>query len=180
MGISITAIAAAALLAGVASAIDTTEAIVEETVAWGLAQQLMDEVAGVPYAEAGQGPYQATLGLEGTEGGGKGRERYDDLDDFAAVKSQPPRDLWGIDLGKDDGAGGVRNLAFAASPTCFSGFREQIDVFYLNPTNLALRLPQGRTSDYRAVEVRILSNDPGGKSRPLVEVKRVFAYVPAP
>jgi type II secretory pathway pseudopilin PulG len=174
---TITAVAGSALLLGIAAAIDTTQAAEEQTIALGLAQQLMDELAGLPYCEPGTGPYQAVLGPESGESGGD-RSRYDDLDDFHGLVQQPPLDLWGVPLGADNGAGGTRHPAFAAPPGAFSAWRTEVEVYYVSNSDLATRLAQGVTSNHRAVQVRVLANPPGQGSRSIIELRRVFAYVP--
>ena len=45
---------------------------------------------------------------------------------------------------------------------------------------MAQKLAAGQASDYRAVEVRIILNDPTAGSRKLTSERRVVAYVPTP
>ena len=52
---AIVTMAGSALLLGVASAIDATDIVLEQALAEGMAQQLMDEIAGRQYAEPGAG-----------------------------------------------------------------------------------------------------------------------------
>ena len=51
LALSLTAIAGAALLLAAASSLDTTSHALEQTIALGMAEQLMDEVVGAPFAE---------------------------------------------------------------------------------------------------------------------------------
>jgi type II secretory pathway pseudopilin PulG len=178
VSLSITAVAGSALLLGVASSMDTAHVIVEETIAAGLAQQLMDEVAGSRYAEAGSGGYQPTLGTEAGEAGSN-RERFDDLDDFNNAGFQPPCDYWGVTLGADDGEGGQRHPNFQVPPGYFDRWLEAAEVYYVSNADMTTRLPAGQTSDYRAVHVRVYLNDPEKGPRLRAELRRVFAYVPA-
>src|SRR5438128_946766 len=72
---SITAVAGAALLLGVSSALDTTNNVMDQAIAQGIADQLADEIAGKRYAAAGAGPYETNLGPSAYEAAGVNRER---------------------------------------------------------------------------------------------------------
>jgi hypothetical protein len=106
---------------------------------------------------------------------GVGRERYDDIDDFCAVSATPPRDSYNVLLGTENGAGGQRHPNFAASTGLYANWRQAVEVYYVNNTNLSQRLAAGQTSNYRAVEVKILDD-----TRELARLRRVIAYVPEP
>lgn len=179
VSITITTVTGSALLLGIASALQTTESVLEETVALGLAQQLMDEVAGAGYAEAGVGPYQTTLGPEAGETTGGNRALFDDLDDYHGLVEQPPRDVWGVELGADDGEGGDRHAAFQTPAGSLDRWRREVEVYYVSAADFNTRLGAGATSDYRAVAVRVLAATTEG-TRQIVGLKRVFGYVPPP
>ena len=102
---------------------------------------------------------------------------FDDIGDFNGYRSQPPKDFYGVALGTDDGQGGQRNPNFQASGTFLQNWQQQIDVYYVSDTNLNSALPAGQTSDYRAVEVRIIYNDPQSGPMQLALIRRVVTYV---
>jgi len=175
---SITAIAAAALLLGITGGLQTTSDALEQEIARGMAQQLMDEVLGARYMAVGESPYNTHLSRSLYESLGSGRERYNDVDDYNGLRIQPPEDLWGVELGSDDGEGDLRHPAFRGPAGFFDQWRQKIDVYYVSPANPAVRLPAGEVSDYRAIEVRIDRVDPERGSRQLARLRRVVAYVP--
>ena len=178
VSISIAAIAASVLLLGITSSVQTSNEALQQTIAHGMAQQLMDEVVGRRYHDEDAGPYQTTFTASFYERGGSGRERYDDVDDYDGIRSLPPTDPWGIELGKDDGEGGERHPGFQAPAGFFDNWRQEIDVYYVDPSDLTAALPAGQVSDYRAVRVRIVYVDPERGDRVLAELSRVVAYVP--
>jgi type II secretory pathway pseudopilin PulG len=149
---SITAIAGSALLLGMSSALNTTNFAVEQTIAEGMAQQLMDEIASKRYAAAVNAPYETTLGPSATEKAGAGRERFNDLDDFNGFFSMPAADPWGQKLGTDSGTGAQRPAAFQ-SPNYFDRWRQEIAVYYVREDDLTKQ--SAVPTNYRAVEVRI-------------------------
>lgn len=178
VAISITAIAASVLLLGVHASVQTTEEGLRQTIALGMAEQLLDEVLGARYHAVGVDGLQISLGPSSWERQGSGRERYDDVDDYHGVRAQPPEDLWGIELGTDDGEGDARHPNFCAPAGLLDPWRQEIDVYYVDESNLTVRLPAGQVSDYRAVEVRIYYNASNGGSRELAHLRRVVAYLP--
>ncbi len=178
LAISIAALAASALLLGTGSSMQTTDEALKLTIASGMAQQLMDEVVGQRYCSAGFDGHQWPLGCNSWEAQGTGRERYDDIDDYNGVRSTPPKDLWGVVLGKDNGSGGTRPAAFQAPGGYFDDWQQEIDVYYVSENDTSTPLPNGQVSDYRVVEVRVVENDAQRGRRELVKLRRVVAYVP--
>ena len=174
VSISIAAIAGSVLLLGITSSLQTTSEAMERTIADGMARQLMDEVVGCRYMEPGGDPYQSTLGPEAGE---TSRDDFDDIDDYNALRVQPPADQYGIALGAADG--GVRHANFQAPEGFFDDWTEEVDVYYVDESDLTTRLTGGQTSDYRVVQVRIVKDDPNGGSRELANLRRVVVYVPA-
>jgi len=151
VAISITAIAASVLLLGIHSSLQTTDEALEQTIAVGMAQQVLDQVVG-----------SAT---------------FDEIDSYENVVNQPPVDRWGIPLGDDDGEGGRRHPHFRAPAGFFDRWRQEIEVHPLSESDLTTPLPDGAASDYRAVEVRIVYDDPNRGPRELAKLRRVVAYV---
>ncbi|HID76840.1 MAG TPA: hypothetical protein EYP56_12700 [Planctomycetaceae bacterium] len=173
---ALAAMAGAAVLLGVTSSLQATDAAWEETVALGLAQQLMDEVLGARYAAPGAGGRQTWLGPSHWERRGRGRYRYNDIDDYNGFVAEPPTDPWGVPLGEDGGRGRRRHPRFRLPPEKLHGWRQEVRVYYVAPPDWQ-PLPRGQTSDYRAVEVRIVRATPGGGRRQLALLRQVLAYV---
>jgi prepilin-type N-terminal cleavage/methylation domain-containing protein len=175
--IVVAAIAGSALLLGTTASIQNTDDAMRRTVAYGMAQQLMDEVVGCRYMELGGSPYDTTLQPTASEAAAGTRQPFDDCGDFNGYRSQPPKDFYGAALGTDNGQGGQRNANFRCSSGFLQNWRQEIDVYYVSDTNLTSRLPAGQTSDYRAVEVRIIYNDPQSGPMQLAQIRRVVTYV---
>ncbi len=171
---AIVTIAGSALLLGIASAIETTDMVLEQTLAEGMAQQLMDEIAGCRYAEPGMGGHQISLGPESGEAKGDSREAFDDLDDYHGLNVSPPCDPWGVPLGQDDGVGGKRTSALRAAKGSFEGWRQRVEVYYANPADFTQPLAAGQTSDYRVVRVSVHLIEKNNAGRLLAERTRSF------
>jgi len=178
VAIGVTAMAGSVLLLGLTGSVQSTQEAMHQTIAQGIAEQLADEVVGCRYMAPGTTPYQIGLGPSGSELATGTRELFNDVDDFHDFTAQPPEDPWGVPLGQDDGAGGERHPAFQLPEGYFDRWREEIKVYYVDESDLVTPLPQGQTSDYRLVEVRVLYERPEGGTRELARVRRVVAYVP--
>lgn len=165
------------MLLGIASTIQSTRAAQELMIGNGLAQMLMDEIAGKKYTEDLSQPYQYPFSANNNELVGPGWSRFNDIDDFINIRSSPPKDSWNVPLGNDDGRGGSRHPNFRVGDF-LSKWRQEIDVYYVNANNLTQRLTGSQTSPYRAVEVRIYVDDANGGRRLVSNLRRVFAYVP--
>ena len=168
--ITIAAIAGSALLLGTSSSIETTDDAMRQTIAYGMAQQLMDEIVGCKYAAIGS--------TSGTTSGS--RQSFDEVADFNGYRSQPPTAPYGIALGTENGQGGSRNATFQASAAYLQYWRQEVDVYYANESNLATKLSTGTTGDnvVQVVEVRIMYNDPKYGAVPLAQIRRVVTYAP--
>ena len=173
----LTVMAGSAVLLALSSSLQTTQTVMEQTIAEGIAQQLLDEVAGRRYAAQGVGPRQWPMGP--SRGEGPHRAGYDDLDDFHGYASSPS-DPWAMPLGQGDGQGGLRHTAFRLPGASMQNWRSTIEVFYVSDSDLSLRLSAGATSYHRAVQARVYAERSDGSSRLIADVRRVFSYVPAP
>ena len=173
---AIVTVAGSAMLMGIASTIDTTDMVLEQAQAEGIAQQLMDEIAGCRYSEPGSNGH-GTLGPESGEVNAASRAAFDDLDDYSGLNVSP-RDPWGIVIGSDDGAGSSRPAALQLPTTILQGWSERVEVYYADPSNFAAPLAAGQTSDYKVVSVSVYRQESGQPARRLVQVTRVFSYVP--
>lgn len=179
VALSITAMAGSVLLLATEGVLKTTNDAVDQTIAQGIATQLIDEVLGARYC-ATNNPYETSLSASSWERSGSGRSRFNDTDDYNAFVAAPPVDIYGNALGQGDSDGNLRHPALRSSPTEFQRWRQRIEVYYVNPTNPAMRHPNNNPTDYRAVEVTIEREEANGSLRPLVTMRRVFCYVPIP
>jgi hypothetical protein len=181
VAITFTALAGGALVLGTLASLETTHASQEQAIASALAQQLMDEALGRVYLPDSGDPYPTTIGPGGAElvSGNKGaRFKLNDIGDYNGYRCQPPVDAWGIPLGQGDGAGGSRNPNFQAPANTLANWQQQVDVYYVSESDLTTALRPGQTSDYRAVEVRIMYINPNGPARQLAQLRRIVVYVP--
>jgi hypothetical protein len=178
LAITIAALAGSVLLLGTTTSLETTKNGMYSAIARGMAQQLMDEIVGCRYVESGGNPYSTVLGPETGETTGGTRQLFDDSDDYNGLRTKPPKDFYGIALGKDDGLGGQRNTLFQIPPGLIDNWQQEVDVYYVSESNLSTKLATGQTSDYRVVEVRITYNDPVQGTQVLAGLKRVLSYVP--
>jgi prepilin-type N-terminal cleavage/methylation domain-containing protein len=175
---TIMAIAGTTLLVGLASSAATTTDALDRQVAAGLAQQLLDEICGMRYMEAGGSAYDPMpLGPGSPEVAAGARRQFDDIDDYHGVATTPPTDRWGITLGNDDGKGGTRPTAFQLPTTYFTGWKQNVSVQYVAESNLSTPLTSG-TSSFRLITVRITSDLSTGGTVELARATRVVAYVP--
>jgi type II secretory pathway pseudopilin PulG len=178
VAITIMAIAGSALLWGVASAMQTTDDNLQQALAIGMAQQLMDEIIGARYHAVGSDAYEYPLSASSWEKSGLGRERYNDIDDYNGLRFDPPIEVYGTATGTGDGSGDLRHPNFRVGQDYFQNWRQEIDVYYVNPNDFSQNLPAGTRSDYRAVEVRIVREDPDRDPRVLAKLRQVVSYVP--
>lgn len=153
----------------------------DETVAEGMALQLINEVAGCRYVAAGQSPLStATFGPSAMEAAGAGRERFDDVDDFHGFSASPPVDRYGVPLGTEDVGGITRHPNHMAPSEALSGWRQSVAVYFVDDANPTVRLPAGTSSYHKEVEIVISYTDPNQGAVELARLSRVFAYVPTP
>lgn len=172
--------AGATMLLAVDTAMFSTNSAMEELIAQGMARQILDEVMGNRYRSADVDPYQYPLTASSWEKNGNGRERFDDIDDFNGFSTVNAEDRWGQPLGMGDGTGNLRHASLRVPAGRFDGWRQSIEVYYVDPNDLSHRLAQPQTSDYRAVEVVIERVNASGAWRELARLRRVIAYVPVP
>lgn len=179
VGMSILALAAAVLLLGAQASLHSTMDAEDETIASGLAEQLLDEILGRKYmASLSSSPQQYPLGHNSWEAAGNGRERFNDTDDFHNFQAQPAEDMWGIELGQGDGTGSLRHPDFRAPPGRFATWRQDVELYYVDENDPTVRLIAPEASNMRCVVVTISREQSDGTMKPLAVAKRVFTYVP--
>lgn len=181
VALTIVTVAGAALLARFGDQGRFVADSLDETVAEGLALQLMDEIAGCRFVAYGQTPNStASFGASAYETGGTGRERYDDIDDFHGYSKSPPVDRYGVPLGTEDASGTTRHPKHQVPTSAFANWRQSVAVYFVSDANPAARLPAGTASYHKEVEIVISYTDPLEGSVELARLSRVFAYVPTP
>lgn len=179
VAITLTSLAGAALLLAVEASMRTADDSLEQTIALGMAQQLVDECLSARHHGKGDSPYATALGPGAHEQAGQGRERFDDTGDFHGFTTQSAEGLYGEPLGTGDDRGGFRPAPFQTASQRLRSWRQQIEVYYVAPGDLGQRLPAGKTSPYRAVEVVVSRDLANGQRRELARLRRVFAYIPS-
>jgi type II secretory pathway pseudopilin PulG len=177
---AITAMAGAALLLGVATSMDATDENLEMTIAMGMAQQLMDEISAQQYMQPGTSPNASYLGPDAGETAGPGRTKFNDIDDYNGLQSQPPKDRWGITLSTGNGLGGQRPTNFQSTAGYFSRWHQRVTVYYVNDTDFTSPMLNGSTSYHKTVQIQILVDDPVRGPMVRATLTQVFSYVPQP
>jgi len=176
--VTIATMVGVAILTSVNVSLQNTTAALDQTIGMGMAQQLMDEIAGQGYARIPASPYDSPLAPNTSELLGPGRSQFTNLADYNNDSELPPLDPWGIPLGNDDGQGGTRNPTMQIG-TYFANWQRTATVYYVSAANLSTQLPAGQTSNYRAVEVHVSVQDKAGVLHPVASLRQVFSYVPS-
>ena len=181
VAVTVTAIAGSVLLLAIEASLRSTVDSAEQTTAQGIAKQIVDELLGLPYMDPDtSSPYQTSLTGSAWELAGAGRERMDDTDDYNNYSAKPVKSPMGVELGHDDGQGGLRHPNLQMPTDYFADWREEVEIYYVDADDPSVRLAAGRTSNYRAVEVRVYRDEPDGTSRLLAHIRRVYTYVSLP
>jgi type II secretory pathway pseudopilin PulG len=180
VAIFLAAVAGSILTLGTLSSADTTENTLNECIAMGMAQQLMDEVVGTRYclysATGVDTAHDAVLQPIPAHVCNGTRQLFTDNEDFNGFQNSPPVDEWGITLGTDDGAGGQRPANFWAPTPRYAKWQQQISVYYVSEPNWSV--PATSPTNYRAVVITIVYLDPVRGPQPLATLRRVIGYVP--
>jgi len=172
---TLTMMIGSAVMLSLTAAITSAEYGQQRAIAQGIADQLLDEIAGCRFHAPGSGPLAWPLGVE--PGEGPTRASCDDLDDFAGYTAAVV-DPYGQPLGRDQGTGGLRPAAFRCPDHLLASWRVAVNVYYVDESNPQVRLHSGQTSNLKAVEVLVLNNRDDGTTQTLAQARRVFAYVP--
>ncbi len=152
VAISMTALAGSVLLLGTTSSLQSAEEAMRQTIALGLAQQLMDDVSGASSIQ--------------------------EVQDYNGLRNEPPVDRWKIPLGTEDGKGGQRHQNFRTPEGLLDHYVREVHVYPVAPSDFTANLTTGSTSDYRVVEVRVSYTPPGRAAREMACLRRVVTHVP--
>ncbi len=173
VALTITVTAGSAVLLGIGSSLETAEYAFDQTLAQGIAQTLMNEIAGCQYYDAGASPTQWPLGPGAGE---SSRDQFDDIDDYHGL-TQGIVDRWGIPLGSEAGGNAYRPAVTRLPANYFADWQQSVQVYYVSEADPDTRLATGQTSNVRRVEV-VVTKQEGANVKELIRLKRVFAYVP--
>ena len=182
VSITLITLAGSALLLATELTLDSSVDALEEKVADGLANQMIDEILGLPYVEKGDSPTQqfAHLGPESGESSVPVvRANYDDIDDYVVVISRPITNEFAIERGQGNGSGGLRHPHFRLDDEFFDDWSLEVAIRHADESDLSQNLSsETSTSDFLAIEVSVWKlADDGTRSR-LTQVRRVIGYVP--
>ncbi len=180
VAMTIVVMAASVMMMAVETSVSTANDSVETTIAQGMARQLIDEVMGQRYHAVGGSPYQYPMSTSSWERAGDGRERFNDTDDYHGFVADGAEDVYGKPLGQGEGDGNLRPENLRVRDGYFDAWQQKIEVYYVDPNDLKVRLAAQETSSFRAIEVTISRRTPDGDMRVLANQRRVFSYVPAP
>jgi type II secretory pathway pseudopilin PulG len=159
----------------------TTEAgadAMARSIARGIAEQLIDDAAGVGYHEPGSPPLSYPLGRDAGETANPLQTAlFDDTDDFHGYHSSPPRDRFGMPLGQGNHQGGLRPENFRMPDGYFANWQVEVSVAFADEDSPAQDLAPPATSGLKAVRVRV-TRQWNGSVQELIMLRQVFAYVP--
>ncbi len=178
VAMAITLLAASTLLLAIESTISAGDDSLDRVIAEGMADQLLEEIRHTHYMSPGSSPTQYPLGQDAGETSSSSRSDYDDSDDFHQYAVTPPKDHFGNLLGTGDGTGNLRNINHRLPSDYLERWRQRVEVYYVSPSDLSVRLPNGQTSDYRAAEVTIERADASNIYKTLAQRRFVYAYIP--
>lgn len=185
VAMSLVSIAGAALLTSLSAAVQAGTHAQRVAVARGLADQLMEEIAAVRF------PTSSSAATATSASAARSREGFDDIDDYAGWRTPPdsgPTSKNGARLG-DEGfgneAGGLsvdapnRWPELQADQEFLRRFSREVTVERIEPAVAGGWQVVPGPTDFRRVTVRVSWRDGTKNQIPLVEITRVFSYVPS-
>lgn len=177
--LTILGLATAALLLANETTTQSMHDAIAETIARGIAEQVLDDIAGMRYVEVGESETVLPLGTE------TGETRtplqtalFDDIDDFHDLDQSPLLDPWGIALGQGNDLGQLRPEDFRITEGYLANWQVAVSIKYVNESNPAINLTGSATSGMRAATVTV-SRTVNGARVTLTQLRRVFSYVPS-
>jgi type II secretory pathway pseudopilin PulG len=159
IAISLTALSASVLLVGINASVKVTDDAMNETIAMGIAQQLMDEIVAKP---RGDGITRTATTRNGLK----------DIDDYIGY-SKAPEDRWAIPLGKEDSDGRYRQDNFKIDSDLLLRLRVQVSVRATDANGNSVSLTSNPL--YYSVQVSVVDTAQGW--RVLATLNRTVAYV---
>ncbi len=171
MGVTITTVAGAALLTSIGAAVRSSTDAMHASVARGLAEQLMDEIAAVRFpAAANSTPAGST------------RENFDDLDDYAGWSESPPADRRGRELGTEGslilGVEIPRLFQMRPEPNVIASFQRAVEIERVQPDAGNGWTVVSQPTNFRRVTVTVSRRNARNVLIPLARTSRIFSHVP--
>lgn len=183
------------LLSSAQTAVMSASQSMDELIAQGIAQQVMDEAIGLPYvikSYTSSNPNAVEISDMGNaaNSGSRYGGNWGDLDDYngatptSTYVAQPPSDAFGATFGLGNGTVSsgnavLRNSNFRIRSNYFSNWRLETNCYYVGPTDLTTRLTSG-SSKFRALEVRVYRVQPDNSKILLASLRRIHCHVPKP
>ena len=195
IAISMLALVGSVLLSASQATLSATGQSTDQTIAYGIARQFLDEAVGYPFVshsyngpgdDPNLGVFSAPLGGANSSGVRSGWDDCDDADGAGnGYLSHPVHDRWGQEYGLGNGtANTARHANFRTRNDFFDSWRVETEVYNVDPNNLAARTSTTNSTFHRAIEVRVYRQQPsGGTPNPnpktlLATLRRVHVYVP--
>lgn len=170
VSITITTLAGAAVLTSLGAAVRSSSDAIRTTVAQGLAEQLMDEIAAVRFPDGDSSLSTGSL-----------RSEFEDIDEYNGWSSRPPVDRKGRTLGTEGSVAGLdapRPEALRPDPDFLNRFTREVEVQRVRPDGNNGWLVVTQHTDFRRVLVRVRYTDAQSNTVLLAELSRIFSYVP--
>ncbi|MDA7952127.1 MAG: hypothetical protein MPJ24_11655 [Pirellulaceae bacterium] len=161
VAISLTTLAVGAFVSSIETTQSSASSGVEQLIAEGLAQQLLDEALGLPVQKTAI-PITANLS-------NAPRSTFTHLEQYHQVTENPILDIYGHPLGKEDGQGGLRGADYQAIER-FQKWHRHITVEYMDRETPSL--PSGIVTDLLRVRVRVRKMNHDGTHTSLADVSR--------
>lgn len=169
IAVTLTTFVASALLTSVSSSVQVSTDNMRTTIASGLADQLMDEIATVKFPSG-----------TGTAPVGQGRTGFDDLDDYNGYSACPPQARNGFVIGTEgansSGTAIYRPQQFQPDSRVLSRYRQQVTVEKIAESG-ATWVVVSQSSTLRRVTVTVSFTDAQGKTTALAVQSRIFSNV---
>ncbi len=171
VAVSVAAVAGAALLSSLSAAVRSSSDAALTAQAYGLAEQLMDEIASVRFPPESNTP---PIGIT--------RENFDDIDDYAGWSASPPTSRLGSTIGTEGATVGetyyTRDPALQPDSSALSTFTHEVVVERIQPDGGTGWSVVPDHTNHRRVTVLVKHIDGQLNVRTLASITRIFSYVP--
>jgi len=171
MAVTFISVTGAALLTSISASVRSSTQAARTTLAEGLANQLMEEIAATGY------PNGMLIADSSTD-----RSLYNDIDDFVSWSASPPETRTGTPIGTEGywsgGSEIPRPAQMRPDDRLMSRLTRSVVVERVEPDAGTQWNVVPQHTGYRRVTVRVHYTDPNGVMIPLAEVTRIFSNVP--
>ncbi len=171
VAVSVAAVAGAALLSSLSAAVRSSSDAALTAQAYGLAEQLMDEIASVRFPPESNTPPLGTT-----------RENFDDIDDYAGWNASPPTSRLGAVIGTEGATVSVtvysRDPALQPDDLALASFSHEVVVERIEPDGGTGWSVVPDHTNHRRVTVRVSHVDGQMNVQALASITRIYSYVP--